>query len=101
MYIQSLAIKTDFWGFSIQNALRCKGKTLLKSYGKSTAFISIAYSNEESFSMSFGYKISCGSGGSSCQIFEIHFSFLKLTFLVLSNLKVCNSKTIENFETKN
>ena len=98
--LQSLAIRTDFLGFSIQNAPRCKGKNLIKSYGKSTIFISIACTNVESFSMSFGCKISSGSGDLSCQIFYIHFSLLKLTFLVLSNLKACNSKTIENFGTK-
>jgi len=98
--VQSLAIRTDFLGFSIQNASRCKGKNLLKSYGKSTTFISIACTHVESFSMSFGCKIFSGYGDSSCQIFEIHFSLLKLNFLVLSNLKACNSKTIENFGPK-
>ena len=32
--------------------------------------------------MSFGCQISSGSGDWSCQIFNIHFSLLKLTFSV-------------------
>ena len=50
--------------------------------------------------MSFGCKISSGSEDSSCQIFEINFSLLKVTFLNLSDLKACNSKTIEKLEPK-
>ena len=78
--LQCLAKKLDFLGFSIQNDPRCYGRKPLKSYVKSTIFFSIACTNVESFSMSFGCKIFSGSGNSSCQIFNIHFSLLKLTF---------------------
>ena len=78
--LQCLAKKLDFLGFSIQNDPRCYGRKPLKSYVKSTIFFSIACTNVESFSMSFGCKIFSGSGNSSCQIFDIHFSLLKLTF---------------------
>ena len=100
IYIQCLANQTNFLGGFMQNANSRLGRKLPKCYVKSIKFSSIARTNVGSFSMSFGCKIFSGSEDSSCQIFNIHFSLLKLTFLVLSNLKACNSKTIKNFGTK-
>ena len=80
MHVQSLEEQTDFLGFSIQNRAGREGRKLPKSYVKSTIFFSIACTNVERFSMSFGCKIFSDSGDSSCQIFNIHFSLLKLTF---------------------
>ena len=66
--IQSLAEQTDFLRFSIQNRARIEGRILPKSYVKSTIFSSIARINVVSLSMSFGCKISNGSGVTSHQV---------------------------------
>ena len=98
--IQSLAIRTDFWGFSIQNAIFQSCRNLPKCGAKSTIFLSNACMNVGSFSMSFGCKLFCALGISSCWIFYFEFSLLKLHFFVLSKLKTCNWRSTETFELK-
>ena len=73
--IQSLAEQTDFLRFSIQNRARCEGRKLPKSYVKSTIFSSIAGTNVENLSMSFGCKIFNGSGVTSHQIWKCKFPY--------------------------
>ena len=67
--IQSCSEQTGHLLFFIQNAHSCEGRKLPKRHAKFTNFSSIACINVGSFSISFGSKISSGSGDSSCQKF--------------------------------
>ena len=85
--VQWCSEQTGHLLFFIQNAHSCEGRKLPKRYVKFTNFSSIACINVESFSISFGSKISIGSGYtySSCQSFDFPFSLPKLTFFTFLN----------------
>ena len=95
-----LQLEPTFWGFPYKTPIHYVCRKLPKHYVKFPNFSSIACINVGSFSMSSGCKIFSGFGGSSCWNFNFRFSLLKLTFFVLSKLKVCNSRTTDNFGTK-
>ena len=76
--IQSLAIRTDFWGFSIQNAIFQSCRNLPKCGAKSTIFLSNACMNVGSFSMSFEFKSFSRSSVTSLQLWK----YKKMSVLV-------------------
>ena len=87
--------------FFIQNAHSREGRKLPKCYVKKfTNFSSIACINEESFSISFGSKISSDYGDSSCQSFNFLFFLTKTDFFVLSTLKLVPQEPIKLLEPK-